>query len=364
MLNNYSTTILISIFAVNLPFLSEKLHITVQHTLQVFEYKTYINMLSQSEATPKITTVSQLLMLTGCLMIGLFLIGPLLAFASVLPLFNDLTFKGVQNVIQNPPDTNEGRLVILILQGVTALVGFIATPLLYLRYLERKNFANLSNRSTSIVPIVLSLAAVLVVMPFMSAVIHWNAHLQLPEFLADFELMAKAKEEQLAKLTAFLTNMKNGGEFLFTLLIIAVLPGIGEELVFRGLIQKKFSYLMNPHVAIWLSAFLFSAFHLQFYGLIPRMLLGVLFGYMYYWSGNLWLPILAHFLNNGFTLFMIYLFKEEVVSFDIQKVNYSLLWVLLSMVASVAVLWILFKQTWQISSTKEEALVGLADENN
>ena len=304
-------------------------------------------MANQPLVTARATRLSQLLMFVGCMFIGIFLIGPLLGVAALMPFYDDLSLQGIQNFIQNPTDNWEGRFAILIIQGVTALVGFILVPLLYLRYFEARKFGSLHERKTSFLPILLALAVVLVVMPFMSAIINWNANLQLPGFLSDFEQMAKAKEEQLAQLTAFLTNMKTSGEFFFTLVVIAILPGIGEEIVFRGIIQKKFTYLMNPHVAIWLTGFLFSAFHLQFYGLIPRMLLGVLFGYLYYWSGNLWLPILAHFLNNGFTLLMIYLYKTGVVSVDIQKTSYGVVVVILSLLGSAALLWVIRKLTYR-----------------
>jgi len=320
-------------------------------------------MANQPLVTSRATQLSQLLMFVGCMFIGIFLIGPLLGVAALMPFYDDLSLQGIQNFIQNPTDNWEGRFAILIIQGITALVGFIIVPLLYLRYFEARKFASLHERKTSFMPILLALAVVLVVMPFMSAIIQWNANLQLPGFLSDFEQMAKAKEEQLAELTAFLTNMKTSGEFFFTLIIIAILPGIGEEVVFRGIIQKKFTYLMNPHVAIWLTGFLFSAFHLQFYGLIPRMLLGVLFGYLYYWSGNLWLPILAHFLNNGFTLLMIYLFKIGVVSFDIQKVSYGVVAVLLSLIGSAALLWVIYKFTYRPPEPAEVSM-EYAEENN
>ncbi len=100
---------------------------------------------------------------------------------------------------------------------------------------------------------------------------------------------------------------------------IALIPAIGEELVFRGLIQPKiYKMSRNVHVAVWLTGFIFSFIHLQFYGLIPRMLLGVLFGYLYAWSGNLWYSILGHFINNGFTLIMYYLHQRQSVTINIE----------------------------------------------
>jgi membrane protease YdiL (CAAX protease family) len=103
-------------------------------------------------------------------------------------------------------------------------------------------------------------------------------------------------------------------------IIIAVLPAIGEEFTFRGWLQPAFEKATgNPHIAIWVSAFLFSAFHFQFFGFVPRLLLGAMFGYMMYWSGNLWVPIVAHFVNNGFSVVMMYLHQLKLVDFDAES---------------------------------------------
>jgi membrane protease YdiL (CAAX protease family) len=81
--------------------------------------------------------------------------------------------------------------------------------------------------------------------------------------------------------------------------VIALIPAIGEELLFRGVIQGSIFKNTNIHVAVLLTSIIFSAFHLQFYGFLPRMVLGILLGYSLAWSGSLWLPVLIHFINNG-----------------------------------------------------------------
>ncbi|MEL7006274.1 MAG: CPBP family intramembrane glutamic endopeptidase, partial [Bacteroidota bacterium] len=99
---------------------------------------------------------------------------------------------------------------------------------------------------------------------------------------------------------------------LVAIIVIAVIPAIGEEIVFRGMLQNELhTASKNAHVAIWVSAIIFSAIHMQFFGFFPRLLLGALFGYLYYWSGNLIIPILAHFINNGFSLVLVYLSTGE-----------------------------------------------------
>jgi membrane protease YdiL (CAAX protease family) len=116
-----------------------------------------------------------------------------------------------------------------------------------------------------------------------------------------------------------MTNFESKAELMIALLVIAVLPAIGEELVFRGLIQNELNKLTkNVHIAIWLSAILFSAFHLQFFGFLPRVLLGALFGYLYYWSGNLTMAILAHFTNNAVAIMSLYYYRQGTLEYNVE----------------------------------------------
>jgi membrane protease YdiL (CAAX protease family) len=140
-----------------------------------------------------------------------------------------------------------------------------------------------------------------------------------PEFLKEFEIWAKNAESQATNLTKVMTTFATPSEVLIGLLVIAVLPAIGEEVVFRGLFQNELMRASgNIHVAIWLSAFIFSTIHFQFYGFIPRLLLGGLFGYLYFWSGNLLIPIVAHFFNNAFGVIMIYLYQHKITDLNVE----------------------------------------------
>jgi membrane protease YdiL (CAAX protease family) len=101
------------------------------------------------------------------------------------------------------------------------------------------------------------------------------------------------------------------------LIMIAVLPALGEEFIFRGVFQKIFCRLFGSgHIAIWITAFIFSFVHLQFFGFLPRFILGLLFGYLFYWSRTLWLPVIAHFVNNAVPTFIAYFQGWESYSKD------------------------------------------------
>jgi len=107
---------------------------------------------------------------------------------------------------------------------------------------------------------------------------------------------------------------------MFNIFMIAVLPALGEELMFRGVIQRIFSdWTKNHHWGIWITAFLFSAMHMQFYGFLPRMALGAMFGYLLVWTGTMWVPILAHFVNNLMGVLGYFLIGKGVISKDIEE---------------------------------------------
>lgn len=243
---------------------------------------------------------------------GLFL-SNFLAQLFVLP-FVSFDFSLLKDLITNPQNYENSRLLVMLVQAISALGTFVLAPLFFLHYWDRTEtpkamiFGNFNP-----LLVTLTVLIMLVVMPFGSMVVQWNENISLPDFLHGFETWAKDKENYFKNLTLYLVNFESDWQFLIGLLVIAVLPAIGEELVFRGIVQHKMTKLLgNIHASIWLTGFIFSAIHFQFYGLVPRMLLGVLFGYLYYWSGNLALPMLAHFVNNAFTLSMMYWYKTQL----------------------------------------------------
>jgi uncharacterized protein len=134
--------------------------------------------------------------------------------------------------------------------------------------------------------------------------------------------------------------MKTPILLIANLIIIAVLPGIGEELIFRGILQKQVGLMLkNPIAAIWIAGFIFSAIHLQFEGFLPRMALGVVLGYLYHWTQNLWVPIIAHAFNNGIQVIVIYYTGIDATSLDEESSN-QLQWWMIPM--SVAVMYFIY----------------------
>ena len=148
----------------------------------------------------------------------------------------------------------------------------------------------------------------LVALPAINLLAHINEQIALPAFLEPLEAWMKTQEETAKNLTDQFMHVTTFGGLIINLLLMAVLPAISEELTFRGVLMNLFKVKGEsvPHLAIWCSAILFSAIHLQFYGFVPRMLMGALFGYMLVWTGSLWTPILMHFTNNAMAVILYF----------------------------------------------------------
>lgn len=158
-----------------------------------------------------------------------------------------------------------------------------------------------------------------------SVVGEWNMNLDFPD--SEFEEWAKKSEETLKIFTEHLTNFQSPLHFILGLIVIGVIPAITEELLFRGLLQNLFfRALSNPHIAIWVTAIIFGSIHMQFYGVVPRILLGALFGYLYYWSKNLSITILAHFLNNGIGVTILYFYQKGTMDISPEQMEQAAPW--------------------------------------
>lgn len=139
---------------------------------------------------------------------------------------------------------------------------------------------------------------------------YWiNQQLPLPQWMKDMEAAAN-------DLVKILLQMDGPGELVLNLLTVGVVAALGEELVFRGMIQQQLNRILpSPIVSIWVTAIIFSAIHLQFVGFLPRMILGAGLGYLFYWSGSLWLPILVHFLFNSLQVIAYYVLGDKADQF-------------------------------------------------
>lgn len=210
-----------------------------------------------------------------------------------------------------------------ILQSFGSVGTFMLPPLFFSYLSERKWFSyNRMNRvpgyTMSNIVIVMSL----VLLPIVWILADWNEGWKLPEALAGLDEWMRRMDEQNSELVKLMSRDSRIGILLINIFVMAMLPAVGEELMFRGTVQPFLQkWTKSPHWAIWITAFIFSAIHFQISGFIPRMLIGAYLGYLCFWSGSLWLPILAHFMHNSMSILSDFIMSRR--GFDVDNLNYT-----------------------------------------
>jgi membrane protease YdiL (CAAX protease family) len=154
--------------------------------------------------------------------------------------------------------------------------------------------------------------SIVAVIPFLNFTYYFNQQMVLPEALKSLEIHLQEMEQTAAQLTEAMLATDSFGGQVFSVFLVCVLAATGEEFMFRGLLQNLFErFIHNSHIVIWTVAVLFSTFHLQFYGFVPRLLLGAYLGYLLYYTKTIWIPVLAHCVNNLFSVVSYYVFRDN-----------------------------------------------------
>lgn len=142
--------------------------------------------------------------------------------------------------------------------------------------------------------------ALVALLPIVGVVNEWNQAISLPDFLAPLEAWMREAEDMATQLQERFLSGTSYLDLFVNIVVMAITPAICEEFLFRGVIQNQLEkWFKNEHVAVWVAAIIFSAIHFQFYGFFPRMILGAALGYLLVYGKSLWLPIIAHALNNS-----------------------------------------------------------------
>ncbi|WP_462227221.1 lysostaphin resistance A-like protein [Mucilaginibacter sp.] len=175
--------------------------------------------------------------------------------------------------------------------------------------------------------IVLVFCIMFISSPLIELLSNINQKLNLTGSLKPVQDWMREKEDIGQKMTTVLLQMKTLGSMIKNVLLVGLLTAIAEEFMFRGVIQTIFTrWTKNHHAAIWITAILFSAFHMEFFGFLPRLMLGVLFGYLVVWSGSIWPAVWGHFINNGTAVVVTYLYQHKKITInpdDQHLFNYS-----------------------------------------
>lgn len=258
-----------------------------------------------------------------------------------------LRMSELEGILGNMNDP-DALPIFKMIQTLSAIGTFVIPPFVIAYLFSMRPMEYLSLDKSSKAPTyVLIVAAVLVITPLINFLGEVNSHMHLPGFLKSVEDWMKASEEKMALLTEMFLKMDNTTDLIINLFMIALIPAIGEELLFRGVVQRIFgTWSKNVHIGVWTAAFLFSAMHMQFYGFIPRFLLGGLLGYLLVWSGNLWLPITAHFVNNAGAVIFAYLFQHGHIAMDPDKIGVESDFgsVAISLALGVILFWLIWKR--------------------
>ena len=193
------------------------------------------------------------------------------------------------------------------------VLGLFIFPALICAYLFSDNYKSYLQIDTPVhLPIAaLTVLSVLVAIPFLNFIYVLNQQMVFPEWLQGVEIRIMEMERAQAEILEKILYAEHIGILLFNIVVIAILTGVGEEFVFRGVLQNLCGRILkNPHCIIWIVAIIFSFMHFQFYGFIPRVLLGAYMGYLLYYTKNMWMPVLAHFANNCFSVIAYYIFQD------------------------------------------------------
>lgn len=210
---------------------------------------------------------------------------------------------------------NQGMLAMLTVQDVFAFIvpAILAMAIFYLRPLH----VMCLDRAPSFKAILVVLAFYLVSLPAMNWLVDLNQSMSLPSWMSGIEELMRDMEDSAADATEQLLDINTLWQFLSSVFVIGVMAGLSEEMLFRGAMQRTMQdSRLNTHAVVWITAIVFSAFHMQFFGFIPRMMLGAWLGYLLVWTRSLWVPIIAHTLNNSTVVFFSYMANKGIMPED------------------------------------------------
>lgn len=206
-----------------------------------------------------------------------------------------------------------------------AIAGFLLPSLVFIYLFHRQNWRTalgLGNAPALRIAF-FSVVALFAAFPLVQLAYELNTMIPLPGWMTEMEA-------NTAEIMQDILRMESVSGYLITLLLVAVLPGIGEELVFRGILQNQLAeWFRNPVVAVWVAAIIFSGFHMQFEGFLPRLVLGALLGYLYLWTRNLWVPIVVHAFNNGLQVSVLYFSGIDLSDMEQEPAMPSSIWLVL-----------------------------------
>lgn len=273
-----------------------------------------------------------------------FIIFNLIAFLIALPFFNVFNMANTLGDLSNPKTV----LILKYIQIIQSF-GMFIIPAFVISYLFEGDVKSLFNYGIKpkLSSIAILIIIIIIAIPLINYLVEFNSRLSFPYFLKGVESWMKESELSATKITTAFLNVTTIQGLMFNIFLIGLIPAFGEEFIFRGIFQKIFiNMTKNIHIGIFISAFLFSAIHMQFYGFIPRFLLGAFFGYLFQWSGTIWLPIIAHFVNNTFSVVLSFLLNYKIINGNIDSFgtyNSTYIYTSISLLMTTILIFVLYK---------------------
>lgn len=232
----------------------------------------------------------------------------------IILLLGILSDGGLAEVLQNEGNLSSfsNRPFFLYALLIASSFGTFLLPAFILQRLEPYfNYFPTENRKDGMA-YVIAIALLFAFGPIMQLIGDANAQMTFPDSLKGVETWMRLQEDNMASLTERIVMVDRWELLLVNVVVMAVMPAIAEEYYFRGSLMHIIQRLVkNYHITVWLSAIIFSAIHVQFFGFFPRMILGVFFGYMFVWTQNIWVPILAHFVNNATVAVLAFVYTRQ-----------------------------------------------------
>lgn len=231
------------------------------------------------------------------------------------------------------------------MQISSQIFTFVLPPIVYALLIKENPFKSLGFNKTTITWLFLGVAMMYAILPLNSVFAEWNANIKFPDSMTNFERLLQDMQERATEIMERFVNVTSIGGLILNLFMIAGLAALGEELLFRSIIQTSLiKVCKNAHIGIIIASAIFSIIHMEFYGLLPRFVLGMLLGYMYYYSRSIWIPIAMHFANNGTIVFLYYLNNIGTINIDVESFGKTNIFVLiLSIIAMIALFWFTIK---------------------
>ncbi len=274
-------------------------------------------------------TVPAKLLILLFFILSSFLLTVLISFVLAIPIFgvNLFTNPEVLHLYTDPDYISLHKFL-----QISQAIGIFILPSILAAYTFRTPGASFfhSGRKVHIYSLVVSGLVFILAMPLIGNLIEYNQQIQLPDFMRGIENWMIKQEESRKALTEAFLNSTELKQFLLNLLLFGIVASIGEEMMFRGVVQRLFTdWAKNVHWGVIISALLFSTFHFQFYGFIPRFLMGLYLGYIMLWAGSIWIPIFAHFINNAVSVILYYLYHRNILENDPEQFGtFNNIWVI------------------------------------